>query len=270
MIIRPAFAIGVGGYLGWLAAHKIFPYHKVSYLIGFAITFVLIIAGAIFVVVINSNTEKVRSYTPSPPLLQNNQVAPVAPDSKAVGPSENQPMNSNAGVVAETMDSAGYTYIKVRKKDNSYIWIAVYQTRVRVGNNIEWPDTSPMRYFRSNFLKRTFDEIYFVPGIRINNAANTPSAAEHTKDNGKFAISTTKKTDNVVKELTRKVPKWQSMISGNSKTFSDCVRNSPNSALKFSLLDIIETSNGDSAADKITRLSAYEPKAIIDLFQNCK
>ena len=70
------------------------------------------------------------------------------------------------GKVLSTMDSGGYTYIEVDEKGQK-LWLAVMQTKVNVGDVVEFADTPPMVNFQSKTLKRTFDKIIFASGIRI-------------------------------------------------------------------------------------------------------
>jgi hypothetical protein len=82
-----------------------------------------------------------------------------------------KPMEIPAGVghkgkVVSTMDAAGYTYVEVEEKGQK-IWVAVMQTKVKVGDTVEFPDSPPMVNFQSKSLKRTFDKIIFAPGLRI-------------------------------------------------------------------------------------------------------
>ena len=71
------------------------------------------------------------------------------------------------GKVLQTMDAAGYTYIEVEEKGQK-LWVAVMQTKVKVGDTVEFPDSPPMVNFQSKTLKRTFDKIIFAPGLRIS------------------------------------------------------------------------------------------------------
>ena len=72
------------------------------------------------------------------------------------------------GKVVSTMNAAGYTYVEVDEKGQK-MWIATMETQVKAGDIVEFPESSPMLNFQSKSLKRTFDKIYFVPGIRISN-----------------------------------------------------------------------------------------------------
>lgn len=76
------------------------------------------------------------------------------------------PGTGRKGKVAETMNAAGYTYIRVDEKGKS-VWLAVMQTPVKVGDTVEFPDVPPMTNFPSKSLNRTFDAILFVPAVRV-------------------------------------------------------------------------------------------------------
>jgi hypothetical protein len=70
------------------------------------------------------------------------------------------------GRVVETMNAAGYTYLRVDEKGKS-TWVAVMEMPVKVGDVVEFPDIPPMTGFHSRTLNRTFDSILFVPGLRV-------------------------------------------------------------------------------------------------------
>lgn len=71
------------------------------------------------------------------------------------------------GKVTDTMNSGGYTYIQVDEKGQK-LWVAVMETKVKVGEVVEFPDSPPMINFHSKTLNRTFDKIIFAPGVRIS------------------------------------------------------------------------------------------------------
>jgi glucose/arabinose dehydrogenase len=72
------------------------------------------------------------------------------------------------GKVVQTMDSGGYTYMEV-EENGQKLWVAVMQTKVKIGDMVEFPDSPPMVNFQSKTLNRTFDKIIFAPGVRIGN-----------------------------------------------------------------------------------------------------
>lgn len=94
--------------------------------------------------------------------------APGGDPHAGLKPQEIQPgAGGHKGKVLETMDSGGYTYVLVDEKGQK-VWVAVMQTKVKVGDTVEFPDSPPMINFQSKTLKRTFDKIIFSAGISIN------------------------------------------------------------------------------------------------------
>ncbi len=68
-----------------------------------------------------------------------------------------------AGRAAETMDSGGYTYVRVEQgKDSS--WVAVTQRPVKVGDKVSFAGGAVMNDFTSKTLNRTFKTIVFSDG----------------------------------------------------------------------------------------------------------
>jgi len=82
-------------------------------------------------------------------------------------PVEVKPGTGHKGKVLQTMDSGGYTYVEV-DENGQKLWVAVMQTKVKVGDSVEFPDSPPMINFQSKTLKRTFEKIIFAPGIAVN------------------------------------------------------------------------------------------------------
>lgn len=70
------------------------------------------------------------------------------------------------GKVVNTMNSGGYTYVEV-EENGQKLWVAVMETKVKVGDMVEFPDSPPMINFQSKTLKKTFDKIIFAAGLRI-------------------------------------------------------------------------------------------------------
>jgi hypothetical protein len=67
------------------------------------------------------------------------------------------------GKVVETMNSGGYTYVKL-EKDGSEVWVAVPETDIEVGEYMTFQGGTMMRNFTSRTLDRTFDSIIFSSG----------------------------------------------------------------------------------------------------------
>ncbi|MBU2573975.1 MAG: DNA-binding protein [Elusimicrobia bacterium] len=71
--------------------------------------------------------------------------------------------NAVSGRVAETMDSGGYTYVRVaRGKDST--WVATFKQAVKVGDDVSFAAGTVMTDFHSKSLKRTFKKIIFSEG----------------------------------------------------------------------------------------------------------
>jgi hypothetical protein len=81
------------------------------------------------------------------------------------------------GAVVETMDAAGYTYIRV-DTDGGEIWAAANRFAVEEGDRVTFPLETPMKDFRSESLDREFPLIYFVSYVAPEGAA--PERAEAT------------------------------------------------------------------------------------------
>lgn len=73
---------------------------------------------------------------------------------------------SATGAVVETMDSAGYTYVKI-DTGSGEVWAAGPQTVVEVGDIVS-VSGSIMPGFSSASLGRTFDEIIFADKIIVS------------------------------------------------------------------------------------------------------
>ncbi len=105
---------------------------------------------------------------------------PAAQDSKSdkTPAAEGEALN---GKVLQTMNSGGYSYIYIEKKDGKKVWVAVTETQVKVGDKMSFQPGMEMPNFESKTLKRTFDSIIFSGGV-INNAGSSAKAAETKKD----------------------------------------------------------------------------------------
>ncbi|MCP4499342.1 MAG: hypothetical protein GY822_05170 [Deltaproteobacteria bacterium] len=77
---------------------------------------------------------------------------PGAPSGKAAG---------HSGVVLESMNSGGYTYVKFKGDDGIGKWAAVTETKVAVGQKVNISESMVMKDFTSKTLKRTFKSIIF-------------------------------------------------------------------------------------------------------------
>jgi len=66
--------------------------------------------------------------------------------------------------VLETINSGGYTYIKVQEGSDKY-WIAMTQREVKKGDSIKYNEQGWMQQFYSKTLNRTFEKILFASDV---------------------------------------------------------------------------------------------------------
>ena len=100
--------------------------------------------------------------------------APTAPAPTAPAPSE-PAAGAHRGTVRETMNSGGYTYLRLEGGGAS-TWVAVPVTTVAVGDEVEVPPGNEMPNFHSRTLDRTFPQLTFSSGVRVLGGAAAPQA----------------------------------------------------------------------------------------------
>ena len=83
----------------------------------------------------------------------------------------------HTATVLETMDSGGYTYVKVDEEGAVY-WAAAPATEVSVGDRVTFTEQMKMVDFTSRTLGRTFEELMFVGGLGGGSAASGAQAAQ--------------------------------------------------------------------------------------------
>ncbi len=84
--------------------------------------------------------------------------------------------NGFSGKVVETMNSGGYTYVRVdtgKKK----LWAAAPQFPVKVGDSVTVSAGMPMANYHSKTLNRDFDTVYFTADVSVNGAKPTAAAS---------------------------------------------------------------------------------------------
>lgn len=97
------------------------------------------------------------------------QTAPAAQAApQAAGP-------GMSGKVLETMNSGGYTYVQV-DTGSQQVWAAAPEFQVKVGDPVIVPEGMPMANYTSPSLNRTFDVVYFVPGVMVGGAEGAVAA----------------------------------------------------------------------------------------------
>lgn len=113
--------------------------------------------------------------TGHPPMNAKQQIDPgqTAPDAKAqwnghTGMMGKMELPGNgftavSGKVVETMDSGGYTYIRL-ENDGKSVWAAVPTMKVSIGQELKLQAGQKMPNFKSKSLNRTFDSVIFSGG----------------------------------------------------------------------------------------------------------
>jgi len=112
------------------------------------------------------------------------------------------------GKVMETMDAAGYTYIKVAT-DAGEKWVAVNQTAVEVGEEVTYIDGMVMQNFFSKSLDRTFPEIVFSGGL-VGKGAGLPALPATGAGAESFSQAVSKEGDAGVAAVSE-------MVTGSQK-----------------------------------------------------
>lgn len=82
---------------------------------------------------------------------------------------------SISGEVLETMESGGYTYVRL-EADGKEVWAAGPVTPMTVGSTVTVSTNMPMQGFHSETLDRNFDTLYFVSGFGSGGGAADPHA----------------------------------------------------------------------------------------------
>lgn len=79
------------------------------------------------------------------------------------------------GVVAESFDAGGYTYVRVDVPDGEDVWVAGPVTPLAPGDPVTFAAGLPMEQFHSPALGRTFERIYFTAAFEgIDPDRDTP------------------------------------------------------------------------------------------------
>lgn len=105
--------------------------------------------------------------------------APAAPPAAAAAAAAPADAGRVTGTVAETMDSGGYTYLRLATAGGD-VWAAVTQAKVEKGATLTVVGSAWMENFESKTLNRKFDRILFGAlegaGAPVGAAAGGPAA----------------------------------------------------------------------------------------------
>jgi hypothetical protein len=95
---------------------------------------------------------------------------------EAAGTQTSAAGDSFTGVVIETMDAGGYTYVHVDTGEEK-IWAAGPQQSMELDTIVTVGKSMPMPEFSSESLDRTFDVLYFVTGFGEDTAQGQTAAS---------------------------------------------------------------------------------------------
>lgn len=114
-------------------------------------------------------SEQVQTPTPAaqPHGAQAHGAQAQAQEPRELAPGEQLMPTPIRGTVAETMDSGGYTYMRVENGAMN-VWVAAMQMEVEVGDRVTVEGGSMMQGFRSRTLDRTFDAIVFASRAQVD------------------------------------------------------------------------------------------------------
>lgn len=90
-----------------------------------------------------------------------------------------------SGVVIESMNSVGYTYLLIDSGAGK-TWVAIPESTVAKGEKITYKPGMVMKNFSSNTLNRTFDSIIFSPGL--TGETDAPSHGKTADDSFAAAV----------------------------------------------------------------------------------
>ncbi len=92
---------------------------------------------------------------------------------------EEAPAASLRGTVRETMNAAGYTYLRLETTEGASTWVAAMEMEVAVGDQVVVEGGNEMVDFHSRSLDRTFPSITFASSVRVSGAGAEASAPGH-------------------------------------------------------------------------------------------
>ncbi len=140
------------------------------------------------VIALSSVTAALAMPDKSEPSAAEKAVAPVAektvvPVAEKASQPQAEPLS---GKVLQTMDSGGYTYVYIQKKDGEKVWVASVATPIAVGTQVTFKGGMEMADFESKSLKRKFDRIIFADAaVSDSPAGSTHTALPKDTDKGK-------------------------------------------------------------------------------------
>jgi len=127
----------------------------------------LLIVAAILALAAAGCKDKPQEEAPSAAGPQVTSPAPTAQSSPTAAPPSQPTAVGHKGRVVATLNGGTYTFIQIEENGRK-IWLGVRQTKINVGDEIEYPESPFVEKFKSKTLKRTFDKVYFVEKFKVN------------------------------------------------------------------------------------------------------
>ncbi len=84
---------------------------------------------------------------------------------------------TRSGTVRETMNAAGYTYLRIESASGESSWVAAIEMPLAVGDEVLVEGGNEMVDFHSRTLDRTFPQITFAGSVRVLTRADGQPAA---------------------------------------------------------------------------------------------
>lgn len=112
----------------------------------------------------------------------------LLPLASSAMPPTKQTQKSITGRVAETMNSGGYTYMRIENASGQSGWVAIPESKVEQGSQVEFYEGMVMKNFTSTTLNRTFDTVIFSPGLTNKTTTSPHATVQPTEDSFAAAV----------------------------------------------------------------------------------
>ncbi|MBF0215149.1 MAG: hypothetical protein HQM00_16575 [Magnetococcales bacterium] len=89
------------------------------------------------------------------------------------------PTTTSKGKVHSVLQSGGYTYVQIGNATGA--WLAAPTVKVKEGDAVVWTPGTSMKNFTSKTLNRTFPEIQFLSGLKVESVAAVKPTPEESK-----------------------------------------------------------------------------------------
>lgn len=130
-----------------------------------------VIAAAMLLAVAGCNeqngSKKETTRDSGKPAAEASSVKPAIDSKQPEAPADRAAVDAPStikGKIAETMNSGGYTYMLIENEQGK-TWVAVPETTVTAGQEVEAMSGMVMPNFKSSTLKRTFESLVFSNGL---------------------------------------------------------------------------------------------------------